>query len=414
MNFKYSIQVSIIFIFIVQFSILCAQKTETLKIKNPPVTVENTELLTIVSKQVPNQVFQIKIDLPGSYHESDTMMYSVLYLTDADYLFGTATDMVEYLRWGGFMPEIIIVGIAYGTKGKGNMRSRDFRPYPDENGIIGASRFIKFITEELFPLIDKNYRVNTDDKTLAGFSAGGRFGTYVLFTQPDLFQKYIINSPVVGNNNRWGFRLEEEYFEERKDLPAKVYMAMGEIESYSPPFPEFVNKIKSRSYKGLVFKEEFLTNGRHMSVPAEALSRGMKYVFSQNSTYELMITLINENDIEYAIAQYQQIKHEKADQFNFHEDELNNLGYLLLEMEKYNDAIKIFKLNIENYPNSANLYDSLADAYMTTGDNELAIKYAKKTLSVLSRYPQPNGEQIKSWALEKLKKLNADDKQKLR
>jgi predicted alpha/beta superfamily hydrolase len=210
--------------------------------KHPSVTIENTELRVLVSKHVLNQPYQIKIDLPESYSKSDTTHYPVLYLTDADHVFGIASDMVDHLRWGEFMPEIIIVGIAYGSKYKegGNMRARDFRPYPlswDPEGAPGADLFLKFITDELFPFIEANYRVNKNDKTLFGFSAGGRFGTYVLFTSPDIFSRYIINSSPLEDA---AFRLEEKYFNERKDLPTRVYMSMGEFEVYYPPFPRFV------------------------------------------------------------------------------------------------------------------------------------------------------------------------------
>ena len=52
---------------------------------------------------------------------------------------------------------------------------------------------------------------------------------------------------------------------------------------------------------------------------------------------------------------------------------LNNLGYEFLKNKYYSEAIKIFVLNVELYPNSANVYDSLAEAYMDAGDCEKAI-----------------------------------------
>ena len=371
------------------------------------VYIENTELFTILSKNVPDQIFQIKIDLPESYSKSDTILYPVLYLTDADYIFGIATDMADYLRFGEFMPEIIIVGIAYGTKDgqNGNMRSRDFKSYPDKNGVIGASRFLKFITEELFPVIEANYRIDNKDKTLFGVSAGGMFATYVLFTNPDIFEKYVINSPVLARANNWAFRLEEKYFKMRKDLPAKVYMSMGEIESFYPPFPRFINIVKSRNYDGLELKCELLKQGRHFSVISEAFSRGLKSIYSKDSVYELMTKLIDEKDIDFAIKQYYLLKQQSFNQYNFSEPELNEVGYFLLRLNKVEEAIKIFQLNIEEYPKSANTYDSMADAYMEIDNKEMVVKYANKTLEILSKYSQPDSVMIKNWALDKLRRV---------
>jgi tetratricopeptide (TPR) repeat protein len=44
------------------------------------------------------------------------------------------------------------------------------------------------------------------------------------------------------------------------------------------------------------------------------------------------------------------------------------------------EAIEIFKLNVEAYPESGNVYDSLAEAYMNDGNEELAIKFYLESL----------------------------------
>ena len=61
---------------------------------------------------------------------------------------------------------------------------------------------------------------------------------------------------------------------------------------------------------------------------------------------------------------------------------MNRLGYELLRDGKTDDAIEIFKLNVEAYPRSANTYDSLAEAYVKKGNKEEAIKYYSKALEV--------------------------------
>jgi imidazolonepropionase-like amidohydrolase len=78
------------------------------------------------------------------------------------------------------------------------------------------------------------------------------------------------------------------------------------------------------------------------------------------------------------------------------EDNINQFGYRLLQAKKIKEAIGIFQINVEFYPASANVYDSLAEAYMDNGDKELAVKFYKKTLEM---NPQNNG------AVQNLKKL---------
>lgn len=62
------------------------------------------------------------------------------------------------------------------------------------------------------------------------------------------------------------------------------------------------------------------------------------------------------------------------------ENELNSLGYTLLAGRYYPAALAVFKLNVATYPQSANCYDSLAEAYMRAGNREMAIKYYQLTL----------------------------------
>jgi CubicO group peptidase (beta-lactamase class C family) len=87
---------------------------------------------------------------------------------------------------------------------------------------------------------------------------------------------------------------------------------------------------------------------------------------------------------------------------------INYLGYVFLRAKKYDEAIALFKLNVEHFPKSANVYDSLAKAYMKSGNNELAIKYYEKILEAISDDPRPEKdslERLKKGALSNLEKL---------
>ena len=58
------------------------------------------------------------------------------------------------------------------------------------------------------------------------------------------------------------------------------------------------------------------------------------------------------------------------------------LGYQLLGVNGMDDAIEIFKLNVEAYPDASNPYDSLGEAYMIKGDHELAVKNYQKSIDL--------------------------------
>jgi len=66
----------------------------------------------------------------------------------------------------------------------------------------------------------------------------------------------------------------------------------------------------------------------------------------------------------------------------FTETRMNGLGYQALQSGKAEEAIELFKLNVLAYPESANTYDSLGEAYMVHGDIELAIENYRKSLEL--------------------------------
>jgi CubicO group peptidase (beta-lactamase class C family) len=83
-----------------------------------------------------------------------------------------------------------------------------------------------------------------------------------------------------------------------------------------------------------------------------------------------------------ALEDYRRIRREMPELPATQEWRLNRLGYSLMQQKKMAEAIVIFKLNAEFYPQSSNVYDSLGEAYMTNGDKELAIANYRKSLEL--------------------------------
>ena len=114
-----------------------------------------------------------------------------------------------------------------------------------------------------------------------------------------------------------------------------------------------------------------------------------------------LLEIIDEEGAETAVELYKDLKKEEAETFDFSESELNLLGYELLNDNRIDDAVKIFKLNIEEYPNSSNVYDSYAEALMKKGENDQAIENYKRSLEL-----NPANKN----AIERLKKMGVEYK----
>ncbi len=83
-----------------------------------------------------------------------------------------------------------------------------------------------------------------------------------------------------------------------------------------------------------------------------------------------------------AVAQYRKLKAERAAEFLFEEIELNMLGYELQWAGRVDDAVAIQRLNMEEYPGSANVYDSYGDALLAKGDRSNALENFKKAFAM--------------------------------
>jgi len=92
--------------------------------------------------------------------------------------------------------------------------------------------------------------------------------------------------------------------------------------------------------------------------------------------------VLTKSGIEAALKKYREIRSDADNKLYFDENEFNTLGYRLMDKGQVKEAIEIFKLNVGMYPKSANVYDSLGEAYMNDGQKELAIQNYEKSLKL--------------------------------
>ena len=90
----------------------------------------------------------------------------------------------------------------------------------------------------------------------------------------------------------------------------------------------------------------------------------------------------NNNEFDKALQGYQAIQRNNPNSRSVSEGDLNRLGYKALRKKEYVKAIKIFKLNTELHPKSANAFDSLGEAYHRSKDSTNAIASFKKVLAL--------------------------------
>lgn len=132
----------------------------------------------------------------------------------------------------------------------------------------------------------------------------------------------------------------------------------------------------------------FVSNVRH-SITAE-LREGINNILNDKpcvvpgvSWANKIIEESNALGMEQALSNYKRLKNtEGGARYYFNENEANSIGYYLMRNNRLKDAIALFELNTEEYPTSANAFDSLAEACMNAGEKDRAIANYKKALQL--------------------------------
>lgn len=138
-------------------------------------------------------------------------------------------------------------------------------------------------------------------------------------------------------------------------------------------------------------------------------------VFSQDvkkkSVGDVVYEEYQKSDVDKALAKYRDLKAKRSADYNFTEWELNRIGYLIMRDGDLEAAEKVFRLNMEEYPQAANPQDSYADYLMEKGDKKAARKYYEKSVSMAEKSTREDEKDLLRASKAKLAKLDNKHKQ---
>lgn len=269
-----------------------------------PATLLASRRHTFRSEAI-GETFQIDIALPGPVLASSAGPLPVIYVMDANTVFGIAAQALRFLQNADGVPRALLVGVGYELEGPsrrrsdyGALRTRDLTPSFDagfqERVAAGASdigpaggadRFLDFLVGELRPFIAGLYDTDPHDQALVGSSLGGLFCLHALFSRPGAFQRYVANSPALWWDERRAFAQEAGFAAASRDLPARLFLSVGGEETAEPwsmagDLERFAGILAGREYRGLSLTRHVFEGETHTSVIPAALSRGLRAVFT--------------------------------------------------------------------------------------------------------------------------------------
>jgi predicted alpha/beta superfamily hydrolase len=321
------------------------------------------------------------------YSPKGNASYPVLYLLDGSANFDMVVSITQYLSQEGLCPAMIVVGIIHPD------RSKDLIP-------VAGNQFMSYLEKELIPYIDSAYHT-TSYKTFLGHSLGGLTVINTLLHQPQLFNAYVSLEaslwwedqklvaeakqilPVQQYARKTLFLAVANRMEKGVDTSAVQKDTSGNTDLIRANLV-FVKDIASNPQNNLRFKHKYYEDDNHSSVRLIGEYDALRFIFDfyklniYNSQFDTPSFKLD----SLLIAHYQQVSERMGYTVLPNESTVNSLGYRMLSMKQYDRALPLFEMNIRNYPNNANVFDSMGDLYLAKGNKEKAIEYFKKTLSL--------------------------------
>ena len=227
--------------------------------------------------------YQMLVLLPVSYDESTDTAYPTMYLLDGGATFPMLAGYYRYLRFEDAMPEMIIVGLSYGTDDwrEGNHRGTDYTAPTDQREHWGgAERFQRALRSEILPFIEGAYRSDPGKRNIFGQSLGGQFVLYTAMTQPELFHGHIASNPALHRN----LELFLKPLRSSDEILSALFVASasGDDKIYRDPAMKWINHWSGQAATPWQLKAISVDGYGHFSLAPESFRRGVSWLATLN------------------------------------------------------------------------------------------------------------------------------------
>lgn len=333
--------------------------------------------------------------------------YPVIYLLDGDGHFESVVGIVQQLsqvNGNSVLPEMIIVAIP------NTDRTRDLTPthidadppMMDSNfsrNTGGGEKFTAFMEKELMPHIDSALPTRPF-KVLIGHSFGGLTVMNILTNHANLFNAYIAIDPSMWYDKNRFLKTTQTKLSAQKFDNRTLYLGIANTMSKEMTLEKMYKDttsatrhirsiftldrfIKSKPGIGLRYASKYYPNDDHSSSPLITEYDGLRFIFNW---YKIDLGITDYLDSTAPLAKKMTTHYKNvSSKFGYEvlpsEEEVNGWGYMMLGQKQFKKAGDLFELNMANYPESGNTYDSYADFLVSKKDTAAALKFYQKAMS---------------------------------
>ena len=334
--------------------------------------------------------------------------YPVVYLLDGDGHFESVAGMIQQLsqvNGNTIVPEMIVVGIP------NTDRTRDLTPthiasdlpMMDSNSSKntgGGENFVAFMQKELMPHIDSLYPTQPF-RILIGHSFGGLTVMNIITNHANMFNGYIAIDPSMWYDKENFLKTTQTKLATQKFNGTRLYvgiantmaegMTLEKLKKDTTTDTRHIRSIfamdkfiKANPQNGLKYASKYYADDDHGSVPLISEYDGLRFIFSWYRFKFSPSDFMSEGTgvVQRFKQHYQAVSKEFGYKVSPPEMQINGLGYFALSQKHYEKAGALFEMNIENYPESGNVYDSYADLLAAKKDTMNAIANYQKAYAI--------------------------------
>lgn len=307
----------------------------------------------------------------------------VLYLLDGESHFDHVRGIVNFLTSNGRLPPTLIVAITNSN------RTRDLTPRAatgtraTDSSSGGSERFAKFLEGELIPFIDSVY-ATLSFRILVGHSLGGLFNVEMLSQHPRLFQAHIAIDPSLWWDKESAVdRLARAVRGGEVSRPSFLYLVSAnsgaEMLNAARRAVDSLERIATPS---LHLWYRYLPDEDHGSVVHRAVYDGLETIFRE---YRLPSdSMARTMDVAAVDAWFSRLSQYYGVRIATPEFALNRLGMTVLRSHP-DVGLAMLQTNIRRFPNSANTYDTMGDAFQALGRLPEAKAEYQKAVALANR-----------------------------
>ncbi|MFK8053440.1 MAG: serine hydrolase [Woeseiaceae bacterium] len=254
------------------------------RVKPAAYEMPNSQVVPIKNSKNGGQ-YELYIKLPEQYAENQDTAYPVIYYADAVWHLEMLSAATEYM-----LEDVILVGISWRQdiaddlrQANGDHASRftDYSFWEKTNPrhpklIFGqAKSHLAFIRDDVIQYVENHYRTDPDSRSYFGYSLSGAFGAYILLTQPDSFDNYILGSPLNSGLVAYLAEIDSELgtFDANNSdtLNANVFIAYGTLEEGAAEATDDFIKLLGDRKLGLAIQTEALEGDHQTAFPRVSL-----------------------------------------------------------------------------------------------------------------------------------------------